>query len=355
METMYQALNDNPQNNGLSRAGAYLGIVFITDGADCSSVATVIFDPSQDSIDSPLGYATLFRCFEYGVTCDINERTHVGLRQDCLPRDDPEALLHPISRYVQLLGTLKDPQLIAVAALAGPVDNHSVTVERDPEDRPQVQYSCIGSSSSVWPSVRLNAFVEASNEEPDMVWAYQSICGFCDEATQEIGQRMKEHLNVFQCLPAPLKGCADVGVEFGSPQADQACDLNSRCIPQCQVTDVFERNTINEQQFSVPPCVEVMPDGTLNSGNTDRTLAYASSIPEERDIDLPVPACWYINYKEECEQANHAQMIISRQSDPPPRSFAEVSCVQIPRSEEACDDGLDNDEDCLTDQEDPDC
>jgi hypothetical protein len=356
LETMYQALNDNPQNTGFLREDAYLGIIFVTDGDDCSAADPEIFDPGQDSIDSPLGYFTTFRCFEFGVTCDINERTHVGLRQHCQPRDDPGALLHPISRYVQLLGDLKDPQLIAVAALAGPVDDHSVTVVRDPDNRPWVQYSCIGGGDLVWPSIRLNAFVEAFHEEADMVWAYQSLCHTdCFGSMLEIGWNMQDSLNVFQCLPEPLKGCADVGALFDSPQAEVTCAVNGRCLPQCRVTDVFERGTENELQSAVPPCVDVMADGTLSPGNIDRSLAYGDGRPQERDANLPVQACWYINYKEDCPQSNYAQMIISRQSDPPPRSFAEVSCAKIPQTEETCDDGLDNDEDCLVDEEDPDC
>jgi hypothetical protein len=144
-------------------------------------------------------------------------------------------------------------------------------------------------------------------------------------------------------------------VELGAPQADITCDVNSRCLPQCQVTDVFERGTANELESAVPQCLEVMPDGTLSPGNTNRSVAYGDGRPQERDANLPVSACWYINYQQDCPQSNYSQMIISRRSDPPPRSFAEVSCVQIPGAETTCDDGLDNDEDCLIDGEDPDC
>jgi hypothetical protein len=335
---MYQALNDNPHNTGFLRENAYLGIIFITDIDDCSAADPGLFDPGQSSIDSPLGFFSGFRCFEFGVTCDINERTHIGLRQDCQPRDDPGALLHPISRYVQLLGELKDRKVLTIAALAGPVDNQTVTVFLNDYIMPEVQRSCYG--NSMWegakPGIRLKAFVEAFNEEEDMVRAYQSICAWCDEglAFSEIGRKMLDDITRATCLPAPLKGCADVGVEFGAPQAGNTCDVNSRCLPQCHVTDVFERGTANEQQFEVPGCLEVMPDGALSEGNTDRTLAYASGQPNERDASLPVPACWYINFQERCLQSNYAQMIISRQSDPPPRSFAEVSCVQIPDFEE---------------------
>jgi hypothetical protein len=75
----------------------------------------------------------------------------------------------------------------------------------------------------------------------------------------------------------------------------------------------------------------------------------------ERDPNLPVSACWHINYQENCPGSHFSEIIISRRSDPPQRSFSEVACVQIPAQEDLCTDGQDNDEDCLIDDEDPDC
>ena len=156
----------------------------------------------------------------------------------------------------------------------------------------------------------------------------------------------------FQCLSSPLRGCSDVGAEFDSPADDETC--NDACRADCIVTDVFERGTVREQRSQVPSCLEICSTGPC-PGNSDRMLAYAEGHPLERDPNLPVPACWQVTYRNFCPDSNFSGILVSRQSDPPPRSFAEVECRQIPQSEEACDDGLDNDEDCLVDQADPDC
>ena len=74
---------------------------------------------------------------------------------------------------------------------------------------------------------------------------------------------------------------------------------------------------------TVPPCLEVCNDG-LCTGNIDRSQSYANGHPNERDANLPVDACWHINYQEMCPGSNFSEIIISRKSDPPPRSFSGV-------------------------------
>jgi hypothetical protein len=242
--------------------------------------------------------------------------------------------------------------MLVVAAIAGPVNNDSVTVGLDEYSRPEVQFSCSTERGGAVPGIRLKALIEAFNEEEDMAWAYTSICSASyNTALEGVGNKIKDIME-FQCLPTPLEGCADPGAEFGAPMDSQTC--NDVCLAQCNVEDTYERGTANETKVTVPPCLEVCPSGPC-AGNTDRTAAYAQGHPPERDANLPVSACWHINYQEMCPGSNYAEIIISRQSDPPPRSFAAVGCSNIPQSEQLCNDGLDNDEDCLTDMDDPDC
>jgi len=185
-----------------------------------------------------------------------------------------------------------------------------------------------------------------------MSWAFTSICSATyTDALQGIGARIKGLLD-FQCLPSPLKGCSDVGAEFGVPK--DSCDQNDVCLPTCIVTDTFQRGLPEETQSDVPPCLEVCADGPC-PGNTDRSLAYQNGHPSERDPNLPVSACWHINYQENCPGSNFSEILIARRSDPPPRSFTDVACEQIPARENLCTDGEDNDEDCAIDMEDSDC
>lgn len=353
LESMYKALDPtNTYNQGFIRQSAFLAVIIISDEDDCSASTPQLFDNSQTDINSPLGPATSFRCFEFGITCDVNSRTAQGERRGCVPRDDQGALLYPISRYVDLLQSLKDPQMLVVAAIAGPTNGGTATVGLNELQQPTLQFSCTTAEDGAVPAFRTKSLISAFNDEEDMAWAYTSICSptFTD-ALKGIGSRIKDVLE-FQCLPSPLKGCSDVGAEFGSP-AD-TCTDNDVCQATCQVTDVFQRGTDQETQSDVPPCLEVCNDGPC-PGNVDRQQAYQAGHPQERDPNLPVSACWHINYQEMCEGSNYSEILISRQSDPPPRSFSEVACVQIAQHEQLCNDGVDNDEDCLIDADDPDC
>ncbi len=362
LEAMYKALDpSNTVNTGFLREKAFLAVVLITDEDDCSASDPQLYDNTQTDMDSTLGPLTSYRCFEFGLTCDINSRTHEGTRQNCVGREDAGALLHPPSRYVQFLQELKDPQMMVVAAIAGPVTpspsgvGHNMVVGHDDASNPELQYSCTTAVDGAVPTIRIYNFVSAFNEEEDLgAWAYTSICSAdYTPALAGVGRKIKDILE-FQCLPSPLKGCADVGAEFGTPRAAQTCAINERCLPNCSVGETRNRGTDDEYDVWLPPCLEVCDAGYCE-GNTARNLAYAGGHPPMRDPSLPVEACWHINYQEHCPQSNYAEILVARRTNPPPRTFLGVSCMQISRDEQLCNDTRDNDEDCLVDMDDPCC
>ncbi len=346
LEAMYKALDDNPANTGFLRDSALLAVVLITDEDDCSAANPQLFDNSQTTMDSTLGPLTSFRCFEFGITCDVNARTAQGLRQDCQPREDAGALLQPTSRYVQFLQNLKGDEGLVVAAIAGPVQNDSVTVGLDEYSQPEVQFSCSTERGGAVPGIRIRSFVRAFNDDQDMSWAYSSICSptYAD-ALKGVAEKIAVKLD--QCPPAPLQGCSDPAVMYGLPGDGQAC--NDTCTPRCSVQDITET-----QKTTVPPCLEVCPNGPC-PGNTDASQAYAQGHPSRIDANLPVAACWHVNYNEQCTEANGAELLVARRAEPPPKAVTEVSCRNITAREELCNDGVDNDEDCLVDLDDPDC
>jgi hypothetical protein len=176
LEAMYLALDQNPSNTGFLRDDAVLAILFVTDEDDCSASNPQIFDNTQVLIDSPLGPLTSFRCFEFGVTCNVNDRTTLGERTDCVPRDDAGALLHPIRRYTDFLTSLRDPGRIVVAAIAGPADGNSVTVGLDEYQQPDLQKSCVAASGAAAPGIRMSAFVNRVTAPDEQSGAYASIC-----------------------------------------------------------------------------------------------------------------------------------------------------------------------------------
>ncbi len=181
LEALYLALNEDqsqPMNPGFVRGAAQLTVVILSDEDDCSAAGPQLFDPSQTSMDSPLGPLTSYRCFEFGVVCSQNQRDVVGPRSNCVPREDPGALVEPVSKYTSFLEGLKfGPGKLVVAAIVGPVQNNGVVVNMDTESHPEVQPSCLSGGDGSTPAIRTRAFVRHFNSIFSMdQWAFQSIC-----------------------------------------------------------------------------------------------------------------------------------------------------------------------------------
>jgi hypothetical protein len=362
LEALHRALDpDHPANSGFLRERAYLAAVLVSDEDDCSASDPQLFDNSATDLESPLGPLTSFRCFEYGITCDIDDRTAVGAREQCLPREDEAALLHPIDRYADRLQELKAAPTLVVVALAGPVtpsnmgEGYRVVVARDASDQPEVQYSCTTMVDGGVPGIRIFDLVSRFNVEQDIAeGAYSSVCsGDFTPALAWVGHRLEELIEP-RCPRGPLSGCADPGVEFGTPQAAQTCAINERCVPECSVGEYRYQGTAEEYDVWLPHCLEVCADGYC-AGNQDRNLAYAGGHPPDRDPDLPVEVCWHVAYNPQCPGANYAEIRAARRADAPPRTFLYFTCRHITRDEQLCNDGQDNDEDCLVDADDPCC
>jgi hypothetical protein len=341
-------------NQGFRRDDAQLVVLLMTDEDDCSAKdPDLLFDPSQTAMDSTLGPLSAFRCFEFGVTCDPDGRMP-GPRDRCRPREDATALLHPPSRYLRFLRALPAPHAPILAALAGPVNDGHVEVVLDEYGYPEVEHSCSGRVRAT-PGIRLRSVVAAFTKEADMHWAYSSVCapGFTDaleRLVEAIARRVDPRAAA--CLTAPLSGCADPGAAQGYPVDDQPC--NDPCRADCAVTDRLRLDAPYAQSIPVPPCRAICSDGPCPS-NRDPALAYAAGHPPERDPALPVAACWHIHFDARCQRSGGAQLRVSRRADPPAGTVTEARCRVAPSTEQRCDDGVDDDQDCRTDRDDPDC
>lgn len=345
LEAMRKALEpENTANAGFLRDDVLLSVVIISDEDDCSASTPQLFDGTQTDLGSPLGPYS-FRCFEFGVTCDVNGRGQ-GVRHGCVPREDQGALLYPISRYVDFLHALRPPEQLVVAAIAGPTNGGEVTVGLDPQGYLSPTFSCSTPTGGAVPAVRLEAFVNALHADVDMDWAFSSVCNpSYSEALEGVANEIAVLLD--SCPPGPLDGCADPAAALGDPGDGMAC--NDVCEPMCRVYDKRD-----DQKSELPRCLEVCPEGPCPE-NTDPARAYAGGHPEKRDPALPVTACWQVGYNEQCGEARGAEIVISRQEDPPSRTLAQIVCRTLVPHEELCNDGADNDQDCLTDADDPDC
>jgi hypothetical protein len=143
-------LNINP---GFLRQGAALLIVFVGDEDDCSARNAQLFDPQQQGLTDPLGPLTSFRCFEFGIQCDINDRNKPGPRKNCVPTFD---WLYRVGDYIKFFASLGRP--VAMAGLLGP--RQPVVVGKDGQN-PWLKPSCQGANGVAAPAIRIRSVMDA--------------------------------------------------------------------------------------------------------------------------------------------------------------------------------------------------
>jgi hypothetical protein len=144
-------------NKGFLRGDAVLAVVFITDEDDCSGGGE-IFDPSQQGLGDLLGPLNSFRCFEFGVTCEVNGRAP-GPRTDCKPKSKLAAApsLYPVEDYVDFFRALKPPGHVVFGAIVGPT---SPVVVGLVGKNPTVEPSCATSHGTAAPAIRIQALLD---------------------------------------------------------------------------------------------------------------------------------------------------------------------------------------------------
>jgi hypothetical protein len=158
---------DGTTNADFPRRDSVLAVVVVTDEDDCTAADTKLYDPSQSSLADPLGPLTSFRCFEFGVTCDINDREKPGPRTGCKPQKD--GYLLGVESFVTKLTQDRLPGQVFFAAIAGPTDKVEVgLVNQNPTLRP----SCQTADTTAVPSIRLRAVVDRLKPNS----AFDTIC-----------------------------------------------------------------------------------------------------------------------------------------------------------------------------------
>ncbi len=157
-----QNVNPGFLRNNPSRDDALLVVVFISDEDDCSASNHDIFKVGFDP-NSPICMGCFFRCFNHGVTCDVNGETF-GPRKDCRPESSGK-YLHKLDRYIEFFRNLKrtpegkpDPSRVIMAAIAGPT---SPVVVGPYNGKPNLQPSCTSALGEARPAIRLETLVHA--------------------------------------------------------------------------------------------------------------------------------------------------------------------------------------------------
>ena len=132
---------------------------FLANEDDCSAKNAQLFDPSSQGISDSLGPLSSFRCFEFGIQCDVNDRNKVGPRKNCTPAYD---WLRKTQDYVDFFKTLKPAGNVLAVAIAGPTE--PVRVGKD-GNNPVLLHSCQnGASGFADPGIRIKQFVDGFPE-----------------------------------------------------------------------------------------------------------------------------------------------------------------------------------------------
>jgi hypothetical protein len=132
------------------------------DEDDCSAKDPRLFDPSNQSLNGPLGPLSSFRCFEFGVACDRQGQTvrSGGELKNCQPVSEGY-LINP-AKIISWLKELRPPGKIFFANISGTVPS-TLRVELNSTD-PELAPSCSSSQGVVVPAVRLKAVSDAFGE-----------------------------------------------------------------------------------------------------------------------------------------------------------------------------------------------
>lgn len=277
LEAMWQAVQRSydpaDPSYGFIREHAVLLVLFVTDEEDCS------YSPAGESIFSPEGNRVFWSdpdapaptsavCWNAAVACTPTEEN----RYECeaVSRDgdgnivadeDAEALavLHPLSRYVDVLQEVEDQkreifedQEVLVSVVGGVNIDGSVTYAdalRDPEFQASFGLGpgCEGPIGRAMPPVRLRALVEAFQYGEE-----RNMFSICQEDYTPALAPLAESLAI-----QPLPPCVPACVADMDPSTPDVLD------PSCTLVQVAPQEYGAFEDVEIPPCEpgEVMPDG----------------------------------------------------------------------------------------------
>ena len=160
---------------GFLRPDASLVIVVVTNEDDCSAKDRKLFDPS----DTSLGLVDSFRCFQHGITCNINDPTQPGPRTNCTPIVGGK--LRDVSSYASLFKSTKPAGRVGLVVLAGPPTPVSVSFAGSNADvNPSCKLALVVASAA--PGIRLKALTDAFGS----LGKFHSICGSFSAAMTDV-------------------------------------------------------------------------------------------------------------------------------------------------------------------------
>jgi hypothetical protein len=292
LEAARKALSPGVNPNFL-RPDALLAVVFITDEDDCSAKNATLFDPSQQGLSDPLGPLTSFRCFEFGISCDINDRNRFGARQNCVP-NAKSPYLFDVGDYIRFFRGLKStPDRVIMAAIAGPTA--PVIVGKDGQN-PALQPSCQTAHSGVAvPAIRIKTVVDAFSGQATTVCTNDFSPAF-----SALGKRIVARLGGL-CIDSPLiLSSGGVACSKGVDVCKMpSCDIGESCNTSLGLCVKSGQPTTNPCGDSCLDKVDCMVSERLGQTGPEvvikqcpRALFVDTSLPQ--DACGPSCPCWRI-------------------------------------------------------------
>lgn len=284
LEAMYRALEKaqvtSEGNHGFLRDDALLSIIFVTDETDCSYTPAFrdMFVDDRTFWEDPNGLApTSAVCWNAGVACSGPGPVYDGCEPENYSVDgepgaaDEDAVLRPISRYVDLLERIREDKRrvnehrdVLVSLIAGVPENYeqgevAIPYAEAPAGSRQdldfgIAPGCTndedGSGSTAVPPVRERAVAEAfAGDERNLY----SICQ--DDYTPALEGIAKQIAKAFR----PVCGVTMV--------ADQVPETEA-LDPECRIHQIVDGVSVE-----LPPCVPVgESDWAVPEGSTVCTI-----------------------------------------------------------------------------------
>ncbi|WAS98790.1 vWA domain-containing protein [Nannocystis punicea] len=348
LESMYLALAqasavDSPTNYGFLRDQAILSVVFITDELDCSYNPEFgeIFTTDKTFWENPDDpQATSAVCFNAGVKCEGTGPTYDSCRSANYGIDgavdvpDEQAVLQPLSKYVNFLQKLEDDkkerqpdQEVLVALIAGVPPGYETNaagadiVYEDATD-PEFQDSFgIGAGCTLAnpvdpakpqtaiPPVREREFAEAFQVGGD-----RNLFSICQddysEALREIAKKLEEQLK-----PACMTECVK-DIDPSTPVLD----------PSCVLTQINDAEGTRED---LPHCEEVDGEWVAPAGETAcfaELIDRGNQTPSE--LDNMDPYC--------VGEGFNLEFKLFRSAPAPAGTTIQATCELSPKADQDC-------------------
>ena len=300
LESMWKSLllmeQSNSPNFDFRRPNAILGVVIVTDEADCSLDPDygTIFDPNGSRTfwsDPNSNFPTSAVCWNAGVKCEGGPGTYTSC--DPVNKDadgnegvsDDKAVLFPLSKYIDLLQSIENDQQdrvpgqqVIVAGIVGVPDGYSDPTDIEYKDSSDQQFQndfgigpgCTSTAGTAVPPVRIRDFAQAFEVSIDGQ-VQPNLFSICNDDYSNALQTIA-NIIASQVKPACMQQC----VADTDPSTDNYVE------PLCSVEELVPGENGVERR-PIPACV-------LTCGGTPCTLPGQN--PDGWEFPTDATACY---------------------------------------------------------------